>query len=973
MTDKEKTTKAQEILKLWIEEYKCTNCEPDENDENADNFEEGGFEVHPLINKETGEVLDFYSKDLAVVYEILNRSFPIRDSMIEYILAFESRNKEFPLRQNIRPHADSFENQYSLYSSIFDVSHAPLGKWPSPFSPSFMQEVAIALFVNKTTDIWPKTISASAQREECSHIFSVNGPPGTGKTTLLKEIVASNVVQKAIAMSNLKNSDDMFLNEMEAGDRVLYSFFEWRYSNRIGWYKHWYKEFGHIKLYIPNKDLVSHSITVTSSNNKAVENISLELPVDSFIASHIKNKNEKDWFTQFDFNTSSLYNYFQEAKGEEEFKKIKTSIWGLVSLCFGNSDNMKTVSEHVLKPLFENLNTYSISYKLEKEKFLSQLEKVKSIEKKIGKISSSYASLEKLKKEYEKEFGSYEEDFISTIKNRIAKLESAINEEEIIIKSHNSIYRELKNKSGITWFSLLFCQNRLKNKIAPIKEERRLIDEAKTKKNELIATVNRLKEYLSQAEDLKKELESIPNKYANSDERKNSGMVYLTEDFVRDLSSEDTATARRAHECNPWTTEQFNQEREKLFLYALEFSMKFCLSSPKFRSNMIFYSNIWTNKDAWDYLDHWCFDEGQVDYLDAKNKRKGFWDINRMKVEGIKTLQLFVPVVSTTFASVQTVYPFLPYISKNHPDTGERFVGSIGTLVVDEAGQAPPYCAVGAMARADSVMVVGDPLQIPPVVTHLKEINKLETPSDDIKKGYLNPYCSVQTFADQINPFGAYSDVDDSSSSIWLGCPLTIHRRCIEPMFTISNKISYSGSMINSTKIPTIDEDIKENYVIKQSCWENICGEESKSKHDKHYVKEQGDFVIKKIKEAISKNKENGLGIYIISPFKSVKNKLLEDCISAGIDKSVLQGAVGTVHTFQGKEAPEVFILLGCDNTTKRGTFTFVSNNILNVAVSRAKKRLCIVGDRALWTGQNKYFKIASDVIDKFEHEANSL
>ncbi|MEI3168489.1 MAG: hypothetical protein V8S58_11505 [Lachnospiraceae bacterium] len=41
-------------------------------------------------------------------------------------------------------------------------------------------------------------------------VFSVNGPPGTGKTTLLKEIIVSNIIEKARLLAEYADPDEAF-------------------------------------------------------------------------------------------------------------------------------------------------------------------------------------------------------------------------------------------------------------------------------------------------------------------------------------------------------------------------------------------------------------------------------------------------------------------------------------------------------------------------------------------------------------------------------------------------------------------------------------------------------------------------------------------------------------------------------------------------------------------------------------------
>ena len=152
------------------------------------------------------------------------------------------------------------------------------------------------------------------------------------------------------------------------------------------------------------------------------------------------------------------------------------------------------------------------------------------------------------------------------------------------------------------------------------------------------------------------------------------------------------------------------------------------------------------------------------------------------------------------------------------------------------------------------------------------------------------------------------------------------------------------------------NSEIEGSFLFEASKWFDVKGSEKGNKD--HYVSEQGSLVCEMIKDAF--NNEENPDIFIISPFTSVvhgvKRELSEyykNNSNGEFRKKVRKWMgthIGTVHTFQGKEANEVIFMLGCDNSeAAAGAIHWVSNNIVNVAVTRAKYRLYVVGDWQAW------------------------
>lgn len=231
---------------------------------------------------------------------------------------------------------------------------------------------------------------------------------------------------------------------------------------------------------------------------------------------------------------------------------------------------------------------------------------------------------------------------------------------------------------------------------------------------------------------------------------------------------------------------------------------------------------------------------------------------------------------------------------------------------------------------------------------------------------------SVQSLADAANNYIGIRELD--GTNFYVGSPLLVHGRCQKRIFDIANIIAYNETMIYNT----VD---REESVC---AWIDVKGQSQ----NKHFVLEQAKRILPIIKnEFIASWNKNGKSeipsLFIISPFRNVKAGLASYyrdndflyhniCESNDVEckqniKDWIRDNIGTIHTFQGKEADTVIICLGVDSGEKEnGAVEWACGrpNILNVAVTRAKNNLYIVGDADKWASK-PYFSTAYELCEK--------
>ena len=372
---------------------------------------------------------------------------------------------------------------------------------------------------------------------------------------------------------------------------------------------------------------------------------------------------------------------------------------------------------------------------------------------------------------------------------------------------------------------------------------------------------------------------------------------------------------------SPWFTRDYREKQSKLFVLALAVRKQFL------------YENRNNVKDA------------LLSLAPDKDKQTRKKASEEKICEAWEWMNLVIPVISTTFSSAARMFDKL----------GRE---GIGNLFIDEAGQAVPWAAIGLIYRSKRVMAVGDPSQIEPVLTLDEKILEFIRDVKHISGEYLSNKASVQSLMDSAGTYGFYKNENE-----WIGIPLWVHRRCKSPMFDISNEISYDGNMVpvNTDK--------------GHAEWWDIRG----IAQDK-YVEEQGE-IVKDFIQAIRDGKfpeYNTKKIYVITPFRNVAEKLAEKLDEIGFTKREDSKPinVGTVHTFQGKETDTVIVVLGADERSRLAANWAMGSdnaNMMNVAATRAKNTLIIVGDKELYEGlESKVINKTIQVINHFD-SGNSL
>ncbi|RUT40223.1 replication ATP-dependent helicase [Paenibacillus anaericanus] len=839
-------------------------------------------------------------------------SFFIDDLNKAKVITNKNLDRYFDGFSGFRQNLDGNKTSDHFNSPIFETTvlqpkYYPLGRFPSnpDFALSFMQQAAVNLALNDENEI-----------------RSVNGPPGTGKTTLLKDIFADLVVQQAAKISQL------------ADKRIKGSLVYWQNA-----------KIGILPPFISDKNIV-----VASSNNGAVQNIVKELPKKETIADDFQNQlDEADYFR--DISNSDL-----TSEGFGQNREIKTELmnegnWGVFSLEGGASINMNKLLLNIeaIEKDLEDLDQTNIGGSVYQE-FSRLYDELKLRREEVQEYNEKMVHLRKIKTIHKEQIIAFEEEEKKKQTSLITQKADAVGELERLRQESENLQDELWNasfeienlielqdqakrnydvvnseKPSFLWFRKIFNGPKVAQYFKNLNDTNDHLNDLSKQKTRLLSDRMRLEKWLKENAVKREHIQKQTKKSEADLERwmatQHDAFMKLAKEIevLDNLQSQSdikeldfSLSYDELQKSNPWFTKHFRKLQSELFISALRVRKQFLYEN---RRNLKAARNIWIR---------------QSEHIGKEHGKQ-------LISESWNWLNFTIPVVSTTFASFGRMF-------KNLNEN------SIGNLFIDEAGQALPQASVGAILRSKKVMVVGDPSQIKPVLTLDSNVLTLIGRHYKVDEQFVSADASTQTIVDATSQYGFQKNVDE-----WIGIPLWVHRRSNYPMFTISNEISYDGLMVQGKS---------EKESKGKSQWYDSTG----TANDK-FVKEQADLLKILIDKRLQEDPSLADEIYVITPFRNVAYKLAQhlDGINFTKRENGKTTNIGTVHTFQGKEAQIVYFVLGADTNSSGAAKWAVSDpNMMNVAATRAKEEFYVIGDKKLYASlgcrvANKTISIIDD------------
>lgn len=333
-----------------------------------------------------------------------------------------------------------------------------------------------------------------------------------------------------------------------------------------------------------------------------------------------------------------------------------------------------------------------------------------------------------------------------------------------------------------------------------------------------------------------------------------------------------------------------------------------------------------------DYPQLWSLRKA-IRELYSQNRKGANRESMHQKINALKdrATELEIRINETLFSEARVIACTL-VSSANRLLTGKKF----GTLFIDEAAQALEAACWIPIRKADRVVLAGDHFQLPPTVKSPQAL----------REGLGNTL--MQAIA------------NNQPDAVSL---LKLQYRMNDEIMRFPSEWFYGGMLQSAPEVKyrsILDFDTPITWVNTE---EMDCNEEFIGESYGRINKPEAELTISQLKEYITKiGRERFLGeridVGVISPYKAqvqyLRQLIKKDAFFKPYHQLI---TVNTVDGFQGQERDVILISLVRAN--EKGEIGFLGDlRRMNVAITRARMKLIILGNAATLTRHSFYKKL---------------
>lgn len=298
-----------------------------------------------------------------------------------------------------------------------------------------------------------------------------------------------------------------------------------------------------------------------------------------------------------------------------------------------------------------------------------------------------------------------------------------------------------------------------------------------------------------------------------------------------------------------------------------------------------------------------------------------FRQLHTQRTRAMQRILRFLPVWVVTNLSAKQSFPL-----KNN---------LFDVLIIDEASQCDIISALPLFYRAKHIVIIGDPHQ-------LKHISLLTEPQD-------RHLATTHQLPEEV-----FTELSYTKHSLYAlaenlkkknnESPLLLneHYRCHHDIVDFSNEYYYDRKL----SIQTDETRLLQHPTLKKRIlWHQVKGKTIRAKSP--YNEEEADCVVEETLRLLELASMTKASIGIVTLFRA-QTEIITEKLQKFKDLFENDITIGTAHKFQGDEKDIILFSPAISDGAKSGTLHWIqtTNQLLNVAVTRARSLFIIIGDQ---------------------------